>query len=59
MLKILKKDESWMDGLYTRMNNLKRQNSSLKTLIAVGGWNHGNIPFSQMVSTDAGIRLSL
>jgi len=49
-------DESWMDGLYTRMNNLKSQNPSLKTLIAIGGWNHGNIPWTEAVSTPQGVR---
>ena len=37
------------------MNNLKRQNPSLKTLLAVGGWNHGSAGFTEMVQTDAGI----
>ena len=48
-------DESWADGLYTRMNNLKRQNPTLKTLLAVGGWNHGSTGFTEMVATDANI----
>ncbi|KAK3739100.1 hypothetical protein QZH41_018244 [Actinostola sp. cb2023] len=41
------------DDLYTRFNNLKKKNPALKTLLAVGGWNHENqnSPFSRMVQT--------
>ena len=28
-------DEDWMTGLYTRMNDLKKVNSSLKTILSV------------------------
>ena len=28
----------------------------MKTLLAVGGWNHGSTLFSEMVSTEAGIQ---
>ncbi|XP_076461458.1 chitinase-3-like protein 1 [Babylonia areolata] len=38
-------------GLYYRFNKLKTQNPALKTLLAVGGWNHGGRPFSAMTST--------
>jgi len=48
-------DESWAEGLYTRMNNLKRQNPNLKTLLAVGGWTHGSDGFTDMVQTDESI----
>ena len=44
------------DKLYARFNALKQKNSGLRTLLAVGGWNHegGNIsPFSRMVSSKA------
>ena len=44
------------DKMYVRFNNLKQQNPELKTLLAIGGWNHegGSIsPFSRMVSTEA------
>lgn len=47
----------WNDNdMYVRFNNLKRQNPRLKTLLAVGGWNHESgavSPFSRMVSTAA------
>ncbi|CAG5080888.1 Oidioi.mRNA.OKI2018_I69.PAR.g9729.t1.cds [Oikopleura dioica] len=48
-------DETWADGLYTRMRNLKNQNSSLKVLLAVGGWNHGSTGFVEMASSTANI----
>ncbi|XP_061195456.1 probable chitinase 10 [Saccostrea echinata] len=51
-------DEStpWMKGMYARFNNLKQQNPSLKTLLAVGGWNMASAPFTRMVATDASRR---
>ena len=41
------------DKLYPRFNALKKKNSELRTLLAVGGWNHenNNSPFSKMVKT--------
>ena len=48
-------DSSWSEGLYSRINNLRRQNPNLKTNLAIGGWNHGNLPWADMVSTDKGI----
>merc|ERR1719378_798310 len=44
-------DEPWADGLYTRMKNLKNRNPNLKSLLAVGGWNHGSAGFVEMVSS--------
>nr|XP_057911281.1 acidic mammalian chitinase-like isoform X2 [Doryrhamphus excisus] len=42
----------WNDEtLYKSFNDLKRKNPSLKTLLAVGGWNFGSTRFSIMVST--------
>ncbi|XP_030218522.1 acidic mammalian chitinase [Gadus morhua] len=42
----------WNDEvLYKSFNELKRSNPSLKTLLAVGGWNFGTSQFSLMVST--------
>ena len=33
--------EPWMKGMYEKTIDLKRVNSKLKVLLAVGGWNHG------------------
>ena len=43
------------DKLYPRFNALKQKNPGLRTLLAVGGWNHenANSPFSKMVKTAA------
>ncbi|XP_057308619.1 chitotriosidase-1-like [Hydractinia symbiolongicarpus] len=42
------------DGMITRVNALKKQKPSLKTIISVGGWNHEFQPrFSKMVATAA------
>lgn len=44
----------WNDEtLYKSFNGLKDRNPSLKTLLAVGGWNFGTQQFSVMVSTPA------
>ncbi|XP_031133173.1 acidic mammalian chitinase-like isoform X3 [Sander lucioperca] len=44
----------WNDEtLYMTFNGLKSKNPSLKTLLAVGGWNFGSTQFSIMVSTPA------
>ena len=47
------------DKLYPRFNALKQKNPNLKTLLAVGGWNHenANSPFSKMVRTAASRRV--
>ncbi|CAH1795469.1 unnamed protein product [Owenia fusiformis] len=42
---------SWSKGMYQRVNDLKKKNPSLKTLIAVGGWNMGSAPFTAMVAS--------
>ncbi|XP_025089813.1 probable chitinase 10 [Pomacea canaliculata] len=46
-------DESqpWAIGMYEQFNQLKLKNPALKTLLAVGGWNVGSGPFTQMVAT--------
>ncbi|KAJ8318036.1 hypothetical protein KUTeg_003127 [Tegillarca granosa] len=51
-------DEStpWMKGMYEKFNDLKKQNPSLKTLLAVGGWNLASGPFHRMVATDSSRR---
>ncbi|XP_033754673.1 uncharacterized protein LOC117337653 [Pecten maximus] len=44
----------WNDEqLYQEFNALKQQNPSLKTLLAVGGWNQASTHFSPMVSNPA------
>ncbi|KAJ8257785.1 hypothetical protein GJAV_G00189660 [Gymnothorax javanicus] len=44
----------WNDEvLYKDFNALKTKNPSLKTLLAVGGWNFGSSQFTIMVSTPA------
>jgi len=49
------------DKLYPRFNALKQKNRELKTLLAVGGWNHENhnSPFSKMVKTAASRKVLL
>ena len=52
----IKKFEWNDETLYGNIEGLKSSNPSLKTLLAVGGWNHeggGSSPFSTMVSTSA------
>uniref|UniRef100_K1RC35 Chitotriosidase-1 n=1 Tax=Magallana gigas TaxID=29159 RepID=K1RC35_MAGGI len=46
-------DEStdWMRGMYAKFNDIKLKNPTVKTLLAVGGWNMGSKPFTQMVKT--------
>ena len=39
--------------LYGRVNGLKSKNPKLKTLLSVGGWEVGSMPFSHMVATPA------
>jgi chitinase len=38
------------DTMYPRTMALKQKNPSLKILLAIGGWNHGSAPFTQMTS---------
>ena len=40
----------WAPGMYKRVMELKKVNKELKVLLAVGGWNHGSMLFSNMVS---------
>ncbi|KAH9508226.1 hypothetical protein Btru_050504, partial [Bulinus truncatus] len=44
-------DSPWKTGLYTRFNNLKKNNTSLLTLLSVGRWDFGVKEFIQMAST--------
>ncbi|XP_067863874.1 chitinase-3-like protein 1 [Heptranchias perlo] len=42
----------WNDEtLYKTFNGLKKQNTALKTLVALGGWNFGSKRYNSMVST--------
>ncbi|XP_078098321.1 acidic mammalian chitinase-like [Mustelus asterias] len=42
----------WNDEtMYGKINNLKKKNSNLKTLLAIGGWNFGTTRFTNMVAT--------
>ena len=45
----------WNDQsvLYKQMQALKRRDSGLKTLLAIGGWTHGSNGFKEMVSSKA------
>ena len=47
-------DESteWSEGNYNQVSRLKEINPDLKVLLAVGGWNHGSGPFSDMANDD-------
>lgn len=45
------KDEPWSEGMYTRVQNHRKQYPDLKVLLAIGGWNHGTGGFSDMVSS--------
>lgn len=40
-------------GGYTNFNNLKKRNSDMQTLLAVGGWDAGSKQFSNMVSSSS------
>jgi len=47
------KSSEWSKGMYERTVDLKKANSSLKVMLAVGGWNFGSGPFSDMVTDQA------
>ncbi|KAM4612691.1 acidic mammalian chitinase-like [Polymixia lowei] len=48
------KTYEWDDEkLYGQFQALKNQNSNLKTLLAIGGWNFGTAKFTAMVSSPA------
>ena len=37
-------------GAFERFTNLRRKNSHVKTMIAIGGWNEGSIKYSTMTA---------
>ncbi|XP_030076724.1 acidic mammalian chitinase-like [Microcaecilia unicolor] len=41
------------DVLYKQFNDLKKQNTQLVTLLAIGGWNFGTAKFTAMVASPA------
>lgn len=41
----------WSKGMYERVTDLKKTKTTLKVLLAVGGWNMGSADFTKMVST--------
>lgn len=45
--------EEWAPGMYNRTVALKKKNPKLKVLLAVGGWNLGSLPFSNMANNEA------
>lgn len=40
-----------LPDMYRQFTNLKKKNPKLRTLLAVGGWNHGSKPFTDMVKS--------
>ncbi|XP_033739624.1 LOW QUALITY PROTEIN: chitinase-3-like protein 1 [Pecten maximus] len=51
-------DEStaWSKGMYERFNAMKKQNPTVKTMLAVGGWNMGSAPFTRIAASDSSRR---
>ena len=43
--------DNWGKGAFQRFTGLKAINPSLKTLLAIGGWNEGSTKYSEMVAT--------
>lgn len=44
-------EENFGLGNYKRLNDLKKKNPDLKTLIAIGGWNEGSTKYSLMAGS--------
>jgi chitinase len=38
--------------MYKRTSSLKNKNKNLKIMLAVGGWNHGSLAFSNMANNE-------
>lgn len=49
---VLPEISSSLLGMYSRIMALKNKNQNLKVLLAVGGWNFGSGPFSDMVADE-------
>ncbi|XP_071105822.1 chitinase-3-like protein 2 [Haliotis cracherodii] len=45
---------AWSKGMFERFMALKKTNPSMKTLLAVGGWNLKSMPFHEMSHTPSG-----
>ena len=45
--------DNWGRGAFERFTGLKEANPSLKTLLAIGGWNEGATKYSEMVASEA------
>ena len=45
--------QQWNDEvMYKKIGELKLKNKDLKIMLAVGGWNHGSLLFSNMASNE-------
>lgn len=42
---------SLLKGGFTKFNNLRTNNTNLKTLVAIGGWNEGGAKFSTVCNS--------
>ncbi|VDI65885.1 chitinase, partial [Mytilus galloprovincialis] len=45
----------WAKGQYEMIRDVRSKNPALKILLAIGGWNHGSAPFTQVVATQSNI----
>nr|CAD7399486.1 unnamed protein product [Timema cristinae] len=46
--------DNWGKGSFNKFSALAKTNPDVKTLLAIGGWNHGSVTFSNMASTETG-----
>lgn len=49
-VKSLDQDYDFVQGGFRKFNDLKKKNTNLKTLLAIGGWDEGATKYSAMVS---------